>query len=78
MIAEFAAAVAAYHARDRVELSKVDRAVARILAGEAPLDVADDLELQGEEFREATLRVHAMKPKPKKARERKAVRRCLY
>ena len=76
MIAEFAAAVAAYHARDRVELSKVDRATTRVLAGESLQDVSWDLELDGEQFREVAMRVNAMKPKPKKARQRQISRRC--
>ena len=77
MIAEFAAAAAAYHARDRVELSKVDRAVVRALAGESLQDVGWDLELTGDEFREVSLRVHALKPKPKPVRQRQVSRRWL-
>ena len=64
--------------RERVRApTKVDVAVERILAGEAAQEVAWDLELDGEQFREVSLRVNAMKPKPKKGRQRQVIQRWL-
>ena len=66
------AAVAFGAAPDRIAI-----AVARILAGESPNDVAFDMELGCEGAQEASLRAHALKPTPKARRKRKVAVRWL-
>ena len=52
-------------------------AVERILGGAAPNQVALDLGLDSEITREASRRAHALRPRPKLRRRRKAATRCL-
>ena len=75
MISAFAAVVEAFRTRDMPVPTKVDIAVARVMAGKSLGRIGWQMELSVDELRDAARRVHAAKPKVPPKPVRQVVRR---